>query len=677
MKYRNVLAVAAAIVVLTSCALAALAASPDVPSSALRTRFFDAAPGATVPATFFGVHEHLLVQTDNEADLAAEISRVRELNLGVLRFAISWKRLFETDAGCSRNRAIPERVAAMNALLARLPARVEVLGVLTQPPRPCVRLYRIDRAAFRRQYADYVAKAVTLFKRRVRVWGVWNEPNGSGFYLDPPGHNMWTIEEYFEDVFYPGASTIRRLDPGATIVLASAASNGVAGHRCRWNGTLRGGPCPPPRGGRWYMRPDFFPDLFAYFNTHPEYKPYSLFDKIGLHPYYWTLFRPGGGRYRRLTYVPPSVLTYGPGGTIPSITVPQGKSFGVWWTELNEKLRLAIGNTQEGQAKRFHDILEQALVDHRRKDFPLQLVDWFSLRDRGCYTHARTCMSRDRDANGNRVRHIRWSGLIAYGTEGEVQSHIPRKVFYTYKDFIADHTRIDYLIDDFTSKSVNNEAFDREFWEASCTALNTCASLFAGPASGDLLRMQAPGRSYGPWTKVSLASRHHIEIAGKERVNASFDFALPASGAGNTHYAVVSLGRKNSPTDELGAFILVIGRSGNGELGVELLERTSSGGLRPLAPWSIVTKRCSRPVAQGLNHADLVLDAGGAWALTVEDAAGGNCLAISSSSRRTRHTFSFRQEGSLALALTGLSQAGGGEFDFDNVHLEGLAKGEQ
>ena len=226
---------------------------------------------------------------------------------------------------------------------------------------------------------------------------------------------------------------------------------------------------------------------------------------------------------------------------------------------------------------------------------------------------------RDRDRSGNRVRHTKWSGLIAYGSAGQSRSHVPRKVFHTYKHFVADHTRIDYLIDDFTSKSVNDEAFDSQFWELSCTALNTCDSLFAGPGSGDMLRMQAPGKTYGPWTKVALASRHHIEIADKQRVDVSFDFSLPASADGDGHYAVVSLGRMGAAPDELGAFTLIIRRSGNGELGVELLERTASGGLRPLAPWSQVTQKCSSPIGQDLNHADLSLDAGGAWDLTVQE----------------------------------------------------------
>ena len=658
-------------------AVHAEAAPADVPASKLKISFADEPSDRAVPPSFFGVHQNLMTQAENPEDLAVTLDRIRELNLGMLRFSISWQLLFDVGVDCSYNRWRQDSRQRLQDLLARLPSRVEMLGLIAQPPRPCRALYKRDRAAFRAQFADYVAKIVTEYKDRVHAWDVWTEPNGNGSYLDPPGHNMWTVEEYFQDVFYPGASTIRRIDPTATIVLGSVASNGVVGHRCRSNGTLRGRPCPPPTRTAWYMRPNFFPDLFAYFNAHPEYKPYSLFDKIGLHPYYWTVFRPGGGRFGRLTYVPPSVLTYGPGGLISSIAVPQGKTFGVWWTELNEKLRLVLGNTQEGQAKRFHDILEQALVDHRRKDFPLQLVDWFSLRDRGCYTRGRSCLAHDRDKNGNRVRHIKWSGLIAYGTRGQPQSHIPRKVFYAYKHFVADHTSIDYLIDDFTSKSVNDEAFDTKLWELSCTALNTCDTLFAGPASGDMLRMQAPGKTYGPWTRVALASRHHIEIADKQRVYASFDFALPASGDGDGHYAVVSLGRKGAAADGLGAFTLLIRRSGNGSLGVELLERTTSGALHPLAPWSVATQRCSSPVNQDLNHADLVLDTSGAWDLTVQDSTGSTCLAVTSSSTGTRHAFSFKRQGILALALMGLSQSGGGEFVYDNVHLEGLAKGEQ
>ena len=493
-----------------------------------------------MPPNFFGVHENLMTQAESPEDLAVMLDRIRELNLSRLRFSISWRLLFDVGSDCSYNHWRPHRRQQLHDLLGRLPARIEIEGIISQPPSPCRALYKQDRAAFRAQFTNYVTKVVSEYKDRVRAWDVWSEPNAAGFYLDPPGHNMWTVEQYFQDVFYSGATAIRHIDPSATIVLGNVALNGVVGHRCKPNGMRRGRPCPPAHRTGYYVRPNFYPDLFAYFNAHPEYKPYSLFDVIALHPYYWTRFRPAGGRYRKLTYVPPSVVTYGPGGLIPSIATPQGKSFGVWWTELNEKLRLRVGNTQEGQAKRFYDILEQALVDSRRKDFPLQAMNWFSLRDRGCLDQGHKCMVRERDRSGKRVRHIKWSGLIAYGTRGEPQSHIPRKVFYTYKHFVADHTRIDYLIDDFASKSVNDEAFDNQFWEPSCTALNTCDSLFAGPGSGDMLRMQAPGKTYGPWTKVALASRHHIEIAGKQRVYMSFDFSLPASADGDGHYAVVS-----------------------------------------------------------------------------------------------------------------------------------------
>ena len=233
--------------------------SPDIPTAVLRTRFADSPPVSTVPENFFGLHENLLTQTDGEADLAAQLDRLRELNLGVLRFSVSWKKLFDAGPDCSRNTPNEAGIRKLNDLLARLPARVEVLGILSQPPQSCANLYERDRAAFRRQFADYVAKAVTMFKHRIAAWDVWNEPNGNRFYLSPPGRNMWTGGEYFEDIVHPGATTIRRIDPGAIIVLGSVAGNGVEGHRCRPNGTIRGGrPCPPPPGTGWYMSPDFF-----------------------------------------------------------------------------------------------------------------------------------------------------------------------------------------------------------------------------------------------------------------------------------------------------------------------------------------------------------------------------------------------------------------------------------
>ena len=140
-------------------------------------------------------------------------------------------------------------------------------------------------------------------------------------------------------------------------------------------------------------------------NAHPEFNPYALFDVIALHPYYWTLFSPEGRRLRKLTFVPPSLMTYGPGGTISSIAVPQGRNFPVWWTEFGELLRLQIGNTQEDQAKRFHDILDQAIADNRRKQFPLGLVTWFSLRDRGCPSRAVMLGPRPRQKWQSRKTH--------------------------------------------------------------------------------------------------------------------------------------------------------------------------------------------------------------------------------------------------------------------------------
>ena len=134
-----------------------------------------------------------------------------------------------------------------------------------------------------------------LFKHRVLAWDVWNEPNGAGFYLDPPGHNMWTVGEIFRTCPIPAPALFAGSIPTATIVLGSVAENGVTDTDAGRRHAARGALAHRHAGAVGIGIPDFFPGLFAYFNAHPEYKPYACSTMIGLHPYYWTRFRSEGG----------------------------------------------------------------------------------------------------------------------------------------------------------------------------------------------------------------------------------------------------------------------------------------------------------------------------------------------------------------------------------------------
>ena len=103
---------------------------------------------------------------------------------------VQLKETVHCRAGLLLQECQGEGIRRLNDLHTRLPARLEVLGIVSQPPRSCARLYRRDRAAFRRPFADYVAKAVSMFKHRIAAWDVWNEPNDNKFYLGPRGRNM-------------------------------------------------------------------------------------------------------------------------------------------------------------------------------------------------------------------------------------------------------------------------------------------------------------------------------------------------------------------------------------------------------------------------------------------------------------------------------------------------------
>ncbi len=225
-------------------------------------------------------------------------------------------------------------------------------------------------------------------------------------------------------------------------------------------------------------------------------------------------------------------------------------------------MRLNIGNSEDGQAYRLRKILDQTLVDYRRSTFPLGLFEWFSLRNRPCATLGADCRSEEpvsqvestpppspgracpmagpecwtetttTNRNGRTVDqyvHRKWSGLIGYGTQADVGSHVPRKVFYVLKDFIASHTRLDFLVDDFMSKRLYHNGYDHSFWNAGCTSLATCDSLFVNRSDPpESLRMHAPARSHGPWQRVALTSQHHIDIRSRSRVVLDYDFSYPS-----------------------------------------------------------------------------------------------------------------------------------------------------
>ncbi len=164
-----------------------------------------------LPSDFFGVHE-MLNPSDPAYDML--LSRIRELNLGVVRYSIGWDQIMdqttEETSNCRNNLLDPNAVRHAEQVLDDLPARVEPHIMLTQVPTACRTLYMNDRAAFRRMWRDYVHQTVSTFEDRVHVWEIWNEPNGNGFALTTPSGHMWSPAQFLNDIVLPAAQEYPR-----------------------------------------------------------------------------------------------------------------------------------------------------------------------------------------------------------------------------------------------------------------------------------------------------------------------------------------------------------------------------------------------------------------------------------------------------------------------------------
>src|SRR5579864_288076 len=116
------------------------------------------------------------------------------------------------------------------------------------------------------EWANYVAAVVTHYKTDVHYWEVWNEPDLTEFWNGTPAQ--------YAALLAITSSTIRQIDPTATVVLGGQAFLDMPGHPASAFLTKILGDADHPAGANFdiaafhfYLRPDQAPQDFAEFKT--------------------------------------------------------------------------------------------------------------------------------------------------------------------------------------------------------------------------------------------------------------------------------------------------------------------------------------------------------------------------------------------------------------------------
>jgi polysaccharide biosynthesis protein PslG len=115
-------------------------------------------------------------------------------------------------------------------------------------------------------WANYVATVVTRYKADVHYWEVWNEPDLTEFWNGTPAQ--------YAALLAITSSTIRQIDPTATVVLGGQAFVDMPGHGASDFLTQILGDADHPAAANFdiaafhfYLRPDQAPQDFAAFKT--------------------------------------------------------------------------------------------------------------------------------------------------------------------------------------------------------------------------------------------------------------------------------------------------------------------------------------------------------------------------------------------------------------------------
>lgn len=158
------------------------------------------APLAAGEASHFGVNIHAPLG----ADVDARLDRVREAGIGWVRIDFIWPwvepaqdqfdwRVYDDLVAAARARGL-----AIYATLAYSPTWATDGPPATGVPRNVA------------DWTDVCVRAAERYRGKIRVWGLWNEPNQDNFWAG-------SRNDYVEKILKPGSTAIRSADSAALI----------------------------------------------------------------------------------------------------------------------------------------------------------------------------------------------------------------------------------------------------------------------------------------------------------------------------------------------------------------------------------------------------------------------------------------------------------------------------
>lgn len=164
-------------------------------------------------------------------DKVAVSKKMRWTGIKHYRISFHWGRLQKYEDG--HLVWDEEEVLSYREKLKKLPENSEILGLVLHPPKQVAESYLRNQATIHKTFSEFLTGLIERFPE-IRAIEIWNEPNGSDFYLSVidqnDNHRPWTASEFVRDIIIPGCKAVRKADPTIQIAAAPVAENGIIGH---------------------------------------------------------------------------------------------------------------------------------------------------------------------------------------------------------------------------------------------------------------------------------------------------------------------------------------------------------------------------------------------------------------------------------------------------------------
>lgn len=169
---------------------------------------------------YYGIN-HDFVWTKDE-DIPGLIQAMKDANVQVVRIPIRWT-MAEPERGKWDFTKIDSVVRQLRE------AKIEMLGLLMSVPLWASEVKHDPKDGFPDVYApahmedwaEFVRKVSSRYKKEIRYWEVWNEQNGQDFYKPMPD-----AVKYVE-ILKTAHCAIKKVDPGDVVVMGGLQMNGI------------------------------------------------------------------------------------------------------------------------------------------------------------------------------------------------------------------------------------------------------------------------------------------------------------------------------------------------------------------------------------------------------------------------------------------------------------------